>query len=329
MTDLRAPHGPLPTQPARRPGSIRRTSSIDLHWHVDGPGTLHLVGRARDLVTDAAGVAAVVGRAGLDVRTDTAMVSTAVTLDPPDAGEARFLEGISVREGFRARAREVFHHHVGEPLGLLLDDIPVAALIAGYASVKQSERDGTLAPLDPTMASMRADLCAGWIATGTMIQASEDGRAIPYGEGPPVPPPCAEDPDGWHDEPSLPVGSMRRRRRIDVLPGTDTGAPLVVDAFFRDTWVNPDGVEEGLHEYSVLVTADPGSGAIIAIGATPRVLPFGECPAAAASVGDVVGLPLGELRRRVPLLLHGIRSCTHLNDQLRCLADVPALLQRL
>ena len=30
-----------------------------------------------------------------------------------------------------------------------------------------------------------------------------------------------------------------------------------------------------------------------------------------------------------PLLLHGIHSCTHLNDQLRCLADVPALLERL
>ena len=49
--------------PARRPGSARRTSSIDMVWP-DGYGTpLHLVGRARDLVTTPTGGAVVVDTA--------------------------------------------------------------------------------------------------------------------------------------------------------------------------------------------------------------------------------------------------------------------------
>jgi hypothetical protein len=49
--------------PARQPGSVRRTSTIDMVWP-GGFGTpLNLVGRARDLVTTADGDAVVAGTA--------------------------------------------------------------------------------------------------------------------------------------------------------------------------------------------------------------------------------------------------------------------------
>lgn len=53
--------------PPRRPGSARRTSSIDMVWP-GGIGTpLHLVGRARDLVTTAEREPVVVGEAEIVV----------------------------------------------------------------------------------------------------------------------------------------------------------------------------------------------------------------------------------------------------------------------
>jgi hypothetical protein len=43
----------------------------------------------------------------------------------------------------------------------------------------------------------------------------------------------------------------------------------------------------------------------------------------------LLGQPLPGLRRRVVELLNGIDCCTHLNDALRALADVSALLPAL
>jgi hypothetical protein len=55
-------------------------------------------------------------------------------------------------------------------------------------------------------------------------------------------------------------------------------------------------------------------------------LPFAECPAAAANVAWLLGRPLPDLRHGVLEVLRGVDCCTHLNDALRALADVTALL---
>ena len=49
--------------PARQAGSVRRTSSIDMVWPGGFGTSVHLVGRARDLVTTGAGEAVVVAEA--------------------------------------------------------------------------------------------------------------------------------------------------------------------------------------------------------------------------------------------------------------------------
>ena len=55
------------------------------------------------------------------------------------------------------------------------------------------------------------------------------------------------------------------------------------------------------------------------------MVPHEECPAAVGSAQGILGVAAGDLRDRVSMDLFGPRSCTHLNDLLRSLADVPAL----
>ena len=60
-----APSDPAVAPPARRPGSVRRTSTVLMSWP-DGLGTdLHLEGRARDLLTPVDGEPSVVSEADL------------------------------------------------------------------------------------------------------------------------------------------------------------------------------------------------------------------------------------------------------------------------
>jgi hypothetical protein len=54
-----------------------------------------------------------------------------------------------------------------------------------------------------------------------------------------------------------------------------------------------------------------------------------ECPGAVASAGRLVGMRLAELRTWVRREMTGASTCTHLNDTLRSLADVSALVSAL
>ena len=65
------------------------------------------------------------------------------------------------------------------------------------------------------------------------------------------------------------------------------------------------------------------------IHAEPRVLPFVECPSAADNVTRLVGSPIKDFRTSVLAMLNGTDCCTHLNDALRALAEVPVLLDQL
>jgi hypothetical protein len=114
---------------------------------------------------------------------------------------------------------------------------------------------------------------------------------------------------------------MRRHRRLDVYGDT----PTRIDAMFRDTHVDPEGLETVLHEYSVDATVDDAL-QITSIRATPRVLPWNECPWAAASATRLEGERVQGLRRSVRDNFHGVETCTHLNDMLRSLADITPLV---
>jgi hypothetical protein len=136
--------------------------------------------------------------------------------------------------------------------------------------------------------------------------------------------------------PDLVVGALRRQRLIER-----TGDE--VWAMFRDTYARPDGTTSVLHEYTVkaLVSDDrsddisrggtgngdgDGGGRIVACVATPRVLPWAECPQAAASAGHLVGQRVGDLRALVRDDLVGTSTCTHLNDLLSSLFQAGQLV---
>ena len=116
---------------------------------------------------------------------------------------------------------------------------------------------------------------------------------------------------------------MRRARRHDLWRADD--GVLHVDTFFRDSHRSPDGVETIVHEYTVAATVTPDASTVMACAATPRVLPWQECPQAVASAGRLAGMAVLGLRPQVRAELLGPTTCTHLNDTLRELEDVVAL----
>ena len=134
------------------------------------------------------------------------------------------------------------------------------------------------------------------------------------------------DPEGWHRLDTPPDVAMRRARRIDVWEGDDQ---LVVDAMFRDSCWQPDGVEVAVHEYHLEATLDATGELLTAVTAEPRVLPYAECPAAAPNVSRLAGTPVRTLRSQVLEQLQSSECCTHLNDALRALAELPALVAAL
>ena len=117
---------------------------------------------------------------------------------------------------------------------------------------------------------------------------------------------------------------MRRRRRIDVYE--ERAGRVGIDAMFRDTYVRSDGVETIIHEYTLDAVVDTETGVIVDARATPRVLPWQECPGAVASAARITGMTLQELHFRVRRELFGTSTCTHLNDLLRSVADVASLI---
>jgi len=61
----------------------------------------------------------------------------------------------------------------------------------------------------------------------------------------------------------------------------------------------------------------------------PLILPFRECPGASMKAARMVGQNVADFRQAVLDTLVGTLGCTHLNDVLRALADVPTLARLL
>jgi hypothetical protein len=244
-------------------------------------------------------------------------------LDPFDK-RAAVLVGERVGNGFRAAIAEQFRDDGASTAVQLLDDLPIAQVIAGYSWFRAASREttGALLPAEP-MAARMGDVCSGWRVGGTMLSSITRGGGLPLQPCPPAP--LLVHPDdrgGWHHLPTLARGGMRRYRRIDVVPGK----PAAIDAMFRDTHGEPDGTEVVLHEYALSAAVEDPSAGLSRIIATPMVLPAPECPLVAAYAAEVEGVPVEELATSVGERLTGIRSCTHLNDLLRSLAGLAALL---
>ncbi|MGE0386590.1 MAG: DUF2889 domain-containing protein [Gammaproteobacteria bacterium] len=309
---------PLPTDrltPPRRPGSVRRTLSIDMARPEGMDGRIVLHGRARDLRTGRDGDAEVIATSGFDI--EVGRGGAGITRACVEERDQPALIGVQAFIGFRGALAKLPRIAPGSLSYQLLDDVPVATMITAYMQrglEPRADKPGAYLP--------QLDVCAGWIRGGKAhLGLVQSGRRLrvegPVGE----PMDDGTDPLAWHAQAPLPAFSMRRRRRIDVWAN---GAGLAAHSVLRDVFVDADGRETLVHEYAIDTEVD-ADGRVTHSAARHGSLPLGDCPAAAPSAGRIVGTPIADLREAVRTGLRGTATCTHLNDSLRALADVNAL----
>jgi hypothetical protein len=308
-----------------------------MHWP-GGFGTqLRLDGRARDRLTTTEGTTAVLREDAL-----TARVAVDRTIEALSAVPARPALARMVGTSGGGRLRSVIDKTVpdereaGTPLYLLLDDVAGSTLVAPFAW-SQSADDwmeraaARLAAADdetPRTPRRRMEgICAGF-RPGSSALAPDGTVNLGHRHNTASVPPLVapDDPECWHELTPHPQVAMRRARRIDLW---DADGEVVVDAMFRDSCWRPDGTEVAVHEYGIDATIDAASGELTRVHADPRVLPYPECPSAAANVEWMTGAAVRDLRAEVLQRLRGVDCCTHLNDALRSLAEVPVLMRSL
>jgi hypothetical protein len=213
-------------------------------------------------------------------------------------------------------------------LHALLDDLPGATLVSGYALLRGREFTGPSNEVDSRAferhVAASTDMCAGWASEATIIVTFREMGSAPVPMGPDAPPLEREgDALSWHSMAPLALEGTRRRRRLDLVPPhSDNSQAWTFDSHFRDSYRDARGTESVVHEYLVEGTPDQAMSRIEEIRTEARVLPWVECPAAVGSSALMVGKALAALRVDVRNEFVGTSTCTHLNDTFRFLADV-------
>lgn len=318
VSDIKGPQQPVQTPATLVTGSLRRTSTIDTHPAEPGDSDVDL--RARDVVAGRDGVE-VLGetrvRAHLRQRVIDDILST-----PRDGRLARLL-GSRVGPGFRSTVGKLLPGEAqrASRLNLLLDDWVGAALVSGYSVQHAAIILGIEEKLPAGTADRMAGICAGFAPEASLIGYARRTDTIPSVHGPVAPPL-----DGLHPVDPLRAHGMRRFRRLDVGPAEADSANFY--AHFRDSHLDGEGVETIVHEYTVAGSVNTSTRTITSVTAEVRVLPWQECPGAIGSAGRISGMTLSELRERIRVEFVGTSTCTHLNDTLRGIADLDALLDQ-
>ena len=291
------PSDPAAKPPQRRPGSVRRTSTMLMFWP-DGLGTdLHLKGRARDLVTPRSGEPEVVSHADLYAVTGRPRDIQQIAADPAAEGLER-LVGRHAGGGLRSAIAEDLPGEVagGTPLHLLLDDLAGSTLISGFVFVRWMDQIPEMRErLTKVPGRSMVDICSGFRAgssalasDGSIVHRQNTARpgplvdpADPVGLARAGRPPAAVD----AARPShRRVGRRRRAGDRRHVPRQLLGARRRGDRRPRI----PDARAGG-----------PGTGVLRSVTAVPRVLPYAECPGAAPNASWMAGTELRALRTEV------------------------------
>ena len=318
--------------PLRRANSVRRTSTVEASWPTGRAGAMAFDARARDILTTEAGAEPRVlqlDRVDATIAPDRSIAAIASQPHRPNIGRLLGARG----GGHLRRALDdglPEERDAGSPLYLLLDDFAGVSLIAGWAWrhwLPDSQTGGGHGLPPAKMAERLAkmeDICTGFASGSTALHDS-DGSRQNFAPVEPLPNPA--DPAGWHQLPTYDGTTMRRSRRIDVWRAND-GA-ICIDAMFQDSASVPSGGRVAVHEYTLTAQADATTLRLTGVQAQPRILPYPECPGATRHLDLMLGAPLSDLRLAVLDRLPGTLGCTHLNDALRSLAEVPLLLKHL
>lgn len=316
--------------PKRKPGSLRRTSSIQSHSYDSFLGPYTMWGFARDLYTGAdLSAPSIVSQDNLK-----ATISPKRQVSAIEANRCNdaLNELLSVPLGGKLRkamaqmlSQEVEHSTL---LHRLLDDTVGASIVTNAAfdaweliprdeQTKYAEENG----IDNT------GLCITYkpgskamTSTGQPIVTNIERicEEVPLYDG---------DPHAWHqfDKPEGP--NQLRMRRLDLWQ--EQGL-LHADVAFQDSAAFQDKEERLVfHEYRAEATIEPETYVLQSIKVQNGVLPFAECLQAPATAQSMVGQSIRDFRRDILAQLPGTAGCTHLNDVLRSLQDVVAMSETL
>ena len=314
--------GPSNPSPVRRPNLMRRTATLDLDYPQGLEANRRVRARARDLLSSE----------GEDkVLADDVLVASVAPdrsylsiFSFPDRPALQAMVGPRGRNNSRRAMSELVPEEkaAGSPLFLLLDDLPAISLISGQIAIEWLPPEQRTSPLNGDYRAP-VGICAGFQEGSNAIGA--DGKNLLIHQVQSVGSLTrADDPLAWHklqEETGEPA--MRRARRIDVW----VDDVIYVDAFFQDSCTTPEHGRVAVHEYCVTATADLHTGVLLSVVADPRILPFDSCPQAAGNVDRMIGIALQDFREAVLDRLPGTLGCTHLNDALRALAEVPAMVK--
>ncbi len=324
-----SPGGPIPK---RKPQSIRRTSSLDIFWPDGRDGLSHIVGRARDIFSGADGVFNILDQANIEANAHISRELINARTVPEDT-RLSDLSGVRAGGQLRSTLRTLFPEPVERDTAqyLLLDDLAGATLVSSWGWFAWEGYHPEL------IAKVHAEgiggkngnmlgVCIG-LANGSS-SIDESGRPHLGRQSSTIVPSLINetDPEGWHAFPEIDGPHSRRARWIDL---SIEGDRIIVDTGFQDSAARPDGLRQAIHEYRGSAQVDVASGKMLAITATPYVLPHLECPAAIANIQRLVGQEVSELRDLVPQMLAKELGCTHLNDVLRALSATQFLANQL
>lgn len=313
--------------PQRKPGSLRRTSSMQTFWPEGETAPWMIAGRARDIYTPiGSGQAQVLDTADIDARMSTERRIVALggsnhreTL----AGFVGLSPGGQLRKAMAAQIPEEAEQN--SLLHRLLDDMAGATFMSMSGWYDWQEAGHVKVGFQQPVVGVCISFSPG---SEALTPEGFNNEAI--ADHPFSPPPFSGvDPIEWHEFAATPGPNAWRLRRTDM---HRSDGQLVVDAWFQDSSVLPGRTDMRriFHEYSIRATFDDDSMLRLrSVDVTPRVLPFRTCLAAPDTARALVGRSALEFRGLVVELLAGTSGCTHLNDMLRSLQDVAAIAARL
>lgn len=318
--------------PLRRPGSIRRTTSIDSTWPDGHSAAWRMEARARDFFTPLdGGEPRCLSETGYQMHISPNRQILALEAIP---SEPRVEKLIGVKAGSASREviASVMSDLVGTALYQVLDDFAGASLVARWIWSQWLDDWGTY--MEKQSAGQKThgrggnmlDICTGFAAGSSALLPNRLHDVALDNVASVGPLDNPHDPQGWHAMPVPEGPAMRRARRIDLWR---EGRLIMVDAALQDSGTSPKGGRKGVHEYRVYAEIDAASGVMESMQALPLILPFPECPGASVKAARVVGQRVEDFRRVVLDILPSTMGCTHLNDVLRALADVPILARQL
>jgi len=137
-----------------------------------------------------------------------------------------------------------------------------------------------------------------------------------------------KDPMAWHEFEHCAGPSTSRIRYTDVWVAD---GDIAVQAGFQDSCATPsaDDARGIYHEYALTARVSDPDFVLQDITIAPGSLPFPTCPQSRDNIGVLKGRPIADFGKTVSAELGGTAGCTHLNETLKSLQDVPALVRAL